>query len=390
MQYLRNLADRTKSLVNTVKSIPSNIKVPTVITNTVNTLASKIDGFIRGSSKKKDEIKSVNVPYTTFDPTISEEIKRLSKKKEEKKPKTYIREVLDKIKIKKAKKKVTVSHTPEILSKNVHIHTLTINDDGEEPIEFFAHIKPKAMEIIRTYYEEIGMVWLSTKVHYTVEKEKEKGVLEDNTCTNNMTVINSEKDIENVLDKHFASCVHKIGTGSDEKGYGILHSINYYQLYLAEAKPRKGSSYIPTPSKVSAKSVVNIKNEEDEKCFMWCMIASKHPAEYNPDQLFHYNKEQYINEWNFEGIDFPVRVKKDIPKFEKQNNVKINVLTPIMIGQEVRYSVLHLGEIDWRKCINLLLIEKQAEEDVNYILIKNESLKGLFAHYTGKKVKKYP
>ena len=77
---------------------------------------------------------------------------------------------------------------------------------------------------------------------------------------------------------------------------------------------------------------------------MWSVLAALHPIprRSNPERIHHY--QPHVKELNFDGIEFPVPVSK-IPKFEKQNEIAINVfgfergaLFPVYISKE-RYSV---------------------------------------------------
>lgn len=69
-------------------------------------------------------------------------------------------------------------------------------------------------------------------------------------------------------------------------------------------------------------SIVNIKNDEN-KCFLWSVLAHLHPKKKNPNRVSHYKK--YETELKMTGISYPVKVKQ-IPKFELQNNVSVNVI----------------------------------------------------------------
>lgn len=46
----------------------------------------------------------------------------------------------------------------------------------------------------------------------------------------------------------------------------------YGQVY----SPLRASSYLPLPNKIAVKKgVLNIQNEKDEKCFLWCILAHR-------------------------------------------------------------------------------------------------------------------
>jgi hypothetical protein len=97
-------------------------------------------------------------------------------------------------------------------------------------------------------------------------------------------------------------------------------------LSTAKYRPLVGSSYIPIPSKIVNKhAIVNVKNFNDNLCFVWFVLAHLHPAKHNPDRMTKY--EQYIDEINVTGLEFPLSVKH-IPKFESLNpTIRITVLT---------------------------------------------------------------
>ena len=70
--------------------------------------------------------------------------------------------------------------------------------------------------------------------------------------------------------------------------------------------------------------VVNIKNEGDDYCHIWSIIAHIHIVDKDPDRLYHYKK--YVNDVNITCLQFPHK-HADVPKFEKINpSISINVL----------------------------------------------------------------
>jgi len=86
--------------------------------------------------------------------------------------------------------------------------------------------------------------------------------------------------------------------------------------------PLGGSTYIPTPITFGcSNSVLNIMNN-DEKCFLWSILASLHPSEDIPELMSHYR--QFENELDMTDIEYPVSIPK-VSNFEKQNNISVNV-----------------------------------------------------------------
>lgn len=143
----------------------------------------------------------------------------------------------------------------------------------------------------------------------------------------------------------------------------MIDEIQHLELKLAVYTPLAASSYIPLPRYLQLKhAVINIQNE-DEKCFLWSVVAALHPATHNPHRVSNYRK--FEDTLNLSGIDFPTPLSQ-VEKFERQNNISINVL-----GYEEEIFPLQISKIRSDKHINLLLISN--DEDRHYCLIKNKS-----------------
>ena len=86
----------------------------------------------------------------------------------------------------------------------------------------------------------------------------------------------------------------------------------------------RASSYLPLQKELKAKhGCLNIRNN-DEKCFLWSILASLHPVQHgnNPTRVLKY--EDYEHELNMSGFQYPIDIK-NIGKFEHQNNISGNV-----------------------------------------------------------------
>lgn len=89
--------------------------------------------------------------------------------------------------------------------------------------------------------------------------------------------------------------------------------------------PLQGSSYLRLPRElVDKKAVLNIKND-DERCFVWSVLAALHPVHRKDHPENSYHCKKYVNELNLDGIEFPMKVSQ-IAKFERQNTtISVNV-----------------------------------------------------------------
>lgn len=94
---------------------------------------------------------------------------------------------------------------------------------------------------------------------------------------------------------------------------GIFRKRLSLEIHTVKYKPLKGSTFIPlTDFIMRKKAVINLENKDN--LVMWSILRyleeckDKHSVEIR-------DLKKYENELNFEGIDFPVKVK-DIKQFE--------------------------------------------------------------------------
>ena len=116
-------------------------------------------------------------------------------------------------------------------------------------------------------------------------------------------------------------------------------------LHLLEFDPLRTTSYIPLPICIqNRKAVINVKNK-DEKCFLWSVIAGLYGDSHAEDheRVSHYLGSE--KEFNLQCAQFPMALK-DIPKFERLNNVSVSVyawdqerfISPLKVPKEVNTS----------------------------------------------------
>ena len=123
----------------------------------------------------------------------------------------------------------------------------------------------------------------------------------------------------------------------------MFQEIEEVILEIYKVNDIQASSYIELPPKYkNSQSIINIKNN-DQFCFLWCILAYLYAVEDNKNITSSYSK--HFDKFNLEGLDFPMKVK-DIPKFENLNRLSTggqqcciivfeltgNVLTPIHIN----------------------------------------------------------
>lgn len=160
-------------------------------------------------------------------------------------------------------------------------------------------------------------------------------------------------------------------------GWSLIKVLNL-TVHINKFVPLRGSSYIELPADIKAKKAcINVQNE-DNKCFLWSVLAALHPVEkdaYRPNKYM-----DHIDTLNLEGIEFPVTLKQ-IPKFEKQNEISINVYILRKYGNNHKVYPIHLTKFYHEKHVNLLMVESfYIDENEKELSKINEPLE-IVTHY---------
>ena len=130
--------------------------------------------------------------------------------------------------------------------------------------------------------------------------------------------------------------------------------------------PLRGETWIALPKELAnKKAIINMKNE-DNKCFLWCVLRALNPCEKKSERID--KKLKKGNTLNMEEIEYPVSLK-DIDKFERQNpSISITVFG---YDEKSVYPLRNSNNTNREHDVILILIK---EEGVNhYCLVKNVS-----------------
>ena len=119
----------------------------------------------------------------------------------------------------------------------------------------------------------------------------------------------------------------------------VLNGIVNVIMEVYKVNDIQASSWVELPEKYkNNKSILNLKND-DQFCFLWCILAHLFPVEDHKNRTSSYS--MHTNKLILNGLEFPMKIK-DIPKFENLNtqsafgklNVNVfeltkTVLTPV-------------------------------------------------------------
>jgi len=187
--------------------------------------------------------------------------------------------------------------------------------------------------------------------------------------TRNMPILPAT-DINGTFNFALARIMQKVESYTNYGSGWEFHRVEKVFIEISQFQPPTGAGHIPLPKDLAAKKgVVNPANDNN-KCFQWAILAASHPVEKNAERINQYR--QYINELNFEGIEFPVQADEVIlRRFERQNPT---IALCICEWRDHRLSPIYVTDRDdaeGRKIIDLILISNGKKQ--HYCWIKNIS-----------------
>ena len=273
----------------------------------------------------------------------------------------------------KPQKKFRFKKTPKVRTRrksalNDSVQVVDIIPQGSEKydvLQFFANAKQDVKSELENRREQQRNVkwYLNTQVQF--KRDLDDGSEEKiNTHFRSKTYIalqneDEEHETNEAFQKMNDSLEEFIHKGSNWLVEGVVSM----EICTVPFSPLSASSYMNLPLKIRfTGSVVNVKNN-DNKCFLWSILAALHSTDIHPERVSHY--EPYENELNMMGIEYPVSLSK-IEKFERQNDISINIFG----FEEGETFPLYLSKLPNRnREVDLLYISNESNQ--HYCLIKN-------------------
>ena len=172
------------------------------------------------------------------------------------------------------------------------------------------------------------------------------------------------KEMFNEIEEEVQKVEHAEGSG------WVFVEVESLTLHTDIWDPIKASSYIDLPKELkNKKAIINMKNEDNNKCFLWCVLRALNPRDNNPERI---DKDLKSKEHtlNMEGIDYPVSLK-DINRFEKQNpEISISVLG---YSKDERIYPLRINKKENKRKHNIVLLLIKNGDNSHYCYVKNLS-----------------
>ena len=189
-------------------------------------------------------------------------------------------------------------------------------------------------------------------------------------------IITESTDPHEIYNEMINEIEEEIQKVEQAEGSGwVFLEVENLTLYTDVWDPINGSSYIDLPKELKNKNaIINMKNEDNNKCFLWCVLRALNPKDKNAERIDKDLKSKE-NTLNMEGIDYPVDFR-GIARFEKQNpDISISVLG---YSKDERVYPLRISKYtkskkeDERKYNIVLLLIKNGDNS-HYCYVKNLS-----------------
>ena len=177
-------------------------------------------------------------------------------------------------------------------------------------------------------------------------------------------------DTENAIDTLFNTILNRIQQAietSNERGSGFTHeSVALLYYYFQKIDIRRGESYIISPDWIaSKKATINPKNEKDNECFKWSIIAGLNYNKINEKELKKLLKFRRVD------TDFS-SYQRDWEEFEQENtSIALNILFVSHNSEEIKLACK--SNYNKRKNQVILLMINDEANNCYYFAVKNLS-----------------
>ena len=259
----------------------------------------------------------------------------------------------------KAKSKIEQEKAKHAIEKFFQSFRLQADNQIDEFTFVTEHLEELKL-FVRNKIAELGplKIQLSVFVQMLKPTDDTKVGCHANTKLKVLTTELSDDEIFEMIDQ-MKNSIQIFST----RGSGfVVQKIDHLDININKFKPIRGSSYIATPSAlVGNHFLLNIRNN-DNKCFACSVLAALFPQKENKNRQNKYKPS--LHKLNFDNIEFPMSLT-DVPKFEKQNNIGINVFG----FEKTKILPLYLSGKGPHKVIPLLLLTDGLTS--HYCLITN-------------------
>ena len=344
------LGERNLITTTPITSQESNLgvsgsKVPIAL---IQKAKRKIQDSLEDLENYKDYIK--NVKNYNLD---ADRLKKLTKQLEKKE--------------KKAKDELNKIFTPireaSAFRNYTNQYVMTNTNLGLGPEKFLEHAKPPIINIFNSNRN------IKTILYLHVLMSQGETIQEFAFHSKGLKLILEGTDENEIYDEMVEEILEEIDKTRDAEGSGWrFEKVEKLVLHTTRWEPVNAGSYIELPQELkNRKAIINMKNQDD-KCFMWCVLRALNPKDNHPERIDNDLKNK-VDTLNMEGIQYPVSLR-GIDRFEHLNpEISITVLG---YNKEEKVYPLKVSKYTGCKHDIVLLLIKDGEKS-HYCLVKNIS-----------------
>ena len=163
-----------------------------------------------------------------------------------------------------------------------------------------------------------------------------------------------------------------------ERSDGVFNGIEEFSLQTGKTTKTRAGSFIKLNDILKNKkafiNVFNVSDKNDNKCIIWALLASMYKNDpkiktcrYNETACY----EKFLDLIKIpEGQTFPIDIKRDIPLFEKLNDIKINIFYYDKEDSKFNNLLVYYNNMDRNEKVhNLLLVENKFNKTDHFVCI---------------------
>ena len=282
-----------------------------------------------------------------------------------------------------------LDYKPILIMTGFNKNYLEYGSDGNNSLsftEYFNSIKPYLEDLINEKKNKgEWKLQLTAKISFVSLKTDSDEMRVMHTRSNSAEFMNGS-ETEEITESLYRSLLQNYNDNLQEKMRGsdfVFNGINYFYHDFNRVSISKVGSYIESPKWLKdKKSTINQKNN-DNKCFQYAATLALNLNQINKDPQRISKIKPFIENYNWNDINFPAN-KKDWNRFEVNNkNVALNILyvpfntKKIEITYKSKYNLVRDNQI------TLLMISNG--ENWHYLAVKSLSrlLGGITSNHVG-------
>ena len=305
----------------------------------------------------RDYIKNLNKDYLT-----PSRLKKLSQQLEKK-----INKVVEE------EKRLFTPIKEKSAFKNFTVQYVINGDPTYGPTVFLQVAKPHIINIMNTNPNIKARLYLNCKMSRS-DRDGLTLIKRFSFHSVGYKIITEATDLHEIYNEMRDEIEEEIQKVEQAEGSGwVFLEVENLTLHTDIWDPIKASSYIDLPEELkNKKAIINMKNENDDKCFLWSVLRGLNPKDKNAERIDKDLKSKE-NTLNMSGITYPVNIKEDIKRFEKQNpDISISVLgyskdEKIYPLRRSKYAMKN------KRKHNIVLLLIKDGDNSHYCYVKNES-----------------